>query len=53
IVVMTDAAGMGCSIDDIKYCVVFGCPHSFAAVAQHWGHVGRDRVMEAVCILLV
>ncbi|KAK0466075.1 P-loop containing nucleoside triphosphate hydrolase protein, partial [Desarmillaria tabescens] len=53
IIVVTDAAGMGCSIDNIRFCVVFGCPHSFAAVAQHWGRAGRDRVTEGVCILLV
>lgn len=44
---------MGCNVADVKYVVVFGCPESFAAVAQRWGRAGRNSTIEAVCLLLV
>ncbi|KAJ7598549.1 hypothetical protein C8J56DRAFT_712302, partial [Mycena floridula] len=53
IICATDAAGMGCNVADVKNVVVFGCPKAFAAVAQRWGHSGRDRMTLAVCLLLV
>ncbi|KAJ7586009.1 hypothetical protein C8J56DRAFT_735035, partial [Mycena floridula] len=53
IVCATDAAGMGCNVSDIKYCIVFNCPRSFSVLAQQWGHTGRDHVTKAVCLLLV
>ncbi|KAJ8089758.1 hypothetical protein PM082_018334 [Marasmius tenuissimus] len=49
----TDAAGMGCNIGDVKYCIVVRCPKSLAAVLQRWGRAGCDRSMDGVCILLV
>ncbi|KII95852.1 hypothetical protein PLICRDRAFT_170449 [Plicaturopsis crispa FD-325 SS-3] len=53
IVCATDAAGMGCNVPDVRYSIIFGCPKSLAVVAQRWGRAGRDRLTEAVCILLV
>ncbi|KAK7433877.1 hypothetical protein VKT23_020502 [Stygiomarasmius scandens] len=53
IVCATDAAGMGCSIPDVKNSVIFGLPHSLSVIAQRWGRAGRNRTTEAVCLLFV
>ncbi|KAF9060847.1 P-loop containing nucleoside triphosphate hydrolase protein, partial [Rhodocollybia butyracea] len=53
IVCATDAAGMGCSIPDVKYSVIFGLPSSLSVVIQRWGRAGRDRTTPGVCLLLV
>jgi len=49
----TDAAGMGCNVPDVRNVVVFGCPRSFASVAQRWGRAGRNRTVDGTCLLLV
>ncbi|KAL0563308.1 hypothetical protein V5O48_018762 [Marasmius crinis-equi] len=49
----TDAAGMGCNIGDVKYCIVVHCPKALAAVLQRWGRAGRNRTIEGMCLLLV
>ncbi|KAF5347077.1 hypothetical protein D9758_011622 [Tetrapyrgos nigripes] len=53
IICATDAAGMGCSIPDVKYLVIFGLPASLSVVIQHWGRSGCDCVTPVVCLLLV
>ncbi len=53
ILIAMDAAGMGCNVADVKFTVILGCPKSFAAVAQHWGRAGRDRITLGTCLLLV
>ena len=53
ILCVTDAAGMGCNVPDIKYVISFGLPKATSSVGQRWGHAGRDCKTEAVCILLV
>lgn len=49
----TDAAGMGCNVTDVKYVVLFGIPKSVGNLTQRWGRAGRDRKMEATCLVLV
>ncbi|KAE9393844.1 hypothetical protein BT96DRAFT_828606 [Gymnopus androsaceus JB14] len=34
IICATDAAGMGCSIPDVKYSVIFGLPSSLSVIIQ-------------------
>ncbi|KIK58118.1 hypothetical protein GYMLUDRAFT_113426, partial [Collybiopsis luxurians FD-317 M1] len=38
IICATDAAGIGCSVPDVQYSVIFGLPSSLAVVIQRWGH---------------
>lgn len=53
VICATDAAGMGCNVADIQYIASFGIPTSVGQVSQRWGRAGRDRVTQAVCVLLV
>ncbi|KAE9383949.1 P-loop containing nucleoside triphosphate hydrolase protein, partial [Gymnopus androsaceus JB14] len=53
IVCATDAAGMGCSIPDVEYSIIFDLPQGLSVVAQRWGRAGRARDSLGVCILLV
>ncbi|KAJ3907934.1 P-loop containing nucleoside triphosphate hydrolase protein, partial [Lentinula edodes] len=42
IICATDAAGMGCSVPDVQFSVVFGLPSSLSVLLQRWGRAGRD-----------
>ncbi|KAJ7225307.1 P-loop containing nucleoside triphosphate hydrolase protein, partial [Mycena pura] len=53
IVCATDAAGMGCSILDVEFTVVFGTPSSLSVLLQRWGRAGRARNSVGVCLLFV
>ncbi|KAE9386248.1 P-loop containing nucleoside triphosphate hydrolase protein, partial [Gymnopus androsaceus JB14] len=53
IICATDAAGMGCSIPDVKYSVIFGLPSSLSVIIQRWGRAGRDHITASVCLLLI
>jgi len=53
ILVCTDAAGMGCNVPDVRCVMIYGLPKSFASVAQRWGRAGRNRTVEATCLLFV
>ncbi|KAH7905107.1 P-loop containing nucleoside triphosphate hydrolase protein [Hygrophoropsis aurantiaca] len=49
----TDAAGMGCNVPDVQYVVLLTVPRSISVLAQRWGRGGRDRALEAVCMLFL
>lgn len=44
---------MGCDVPDVQYVVTFDIPKSLRTVGQRWGHAGRDRTTQGICILLV
>ncbi|KAJ7232271.1 hypothetical protein C8J57DRAFT_1533197 [Mycena rebaudengoi] len=53
IICCTDAAGMGCNVQDVKITVIFGCSKSLAVVCQRWGRTGRGRETLGTCIFIV
>lgn len=49
----TDAVGMGCNIPDVEIVAMFCTPRNISVLAQRWERGGRNRSIEATCLVFV